>query len=132
MNKLPQELVDRISSHLSRDELKNTLLLSHTFCYPAEKYSGVFERFWLCEGTTRRFIDFFSGHRLLYLNNVEFGISLPLPEDPEGRDKVDQLSKNDKSLTEQTMILFKTIKTVEERAGSQNIGKIRLAISSPL
>jgi hypothetical protein len=66
------------------------------------------------------------------LRNVEFGISLPLPEDPEGRDNPDQLSKNDKSLTEQISILFKTIKTVEERAGSQNIGKIRLAISSPL
>jgi hypothetical protein len=66
------------------------------------------------------------------LRNVEFGISLPLPEDPEGRDNADQLSKNDKSLTEQISILFKTIKTVEERAGSQNIGKIRLAISSPL
>jgi hypothetical protein len=66
------------------------------------------------------------------LRNVEFGISLPLPEDPEGCDNADQLSKNDKSITEQIMILFKTIKTVEDRADSQNMEKIRLEIKSLL
>jgi hypothetical protein len=66
MNKLLHELVDRIISHLSRDELQYTLLLFHAFRYPAEKYSGAFERLWLCEGIARRFIDIFSGHRLLY------------------------------------------------------------------
>jgi hypothetical protein len=36
MNQLPQELVDRISSFLSPDDLKNTLLLAHAFRFPAE------------------------------------------------------------------------------------------------
>jgi hypothetical protein len=132
MDKLPQELVDRISSFLSRDELKNTLLLSHAFRYPAEKYSGVFSRFALDENTAEKFIDTFSSHRLLYLRDLGFGIRLPLPKDRKCRDNADQLSKNDKSLTQQITFLFETLKTVEERAGAQNRGTIRLLIASPL
>ncbi|KAF2130886.1 hypothetical protein P153DRAFT_287537 [Dothidotthia symphoricarpi CBS 119687] len=132
MDQLPQELVDRISSYLSPDDLKNTLLLSHAFRFSTEKYSGAFARFALNEDTAEKFIDTFSGHRLLYLRDLEFGIRLPLPEDSQRRDNADQVSKHDKSFTQQITFLFKTMKTVEERAGNQNKpGTVRLAISSP-
>jgi hypothetical protein len=75
------------------------LLLSRAFRYPAERYSGAFSKFALCENTADKFIGTFSGHRLLYLRDLQFGIRLPLPEDRERRDNADQLSKNDKSLT---------------------------------
>ena len=132
MDQLPQELIDRISRYLSRDSLKNTLLLSHAFRFAIEKYSGAFAKLTLGEDNAEKFIATFSGHRLLYLRDLEFGISLPLPEDSERRDNADQLSKHDKIFTQGIAYLFKTIKTVEERAESQNVyGKFRLIISSP-
>jgi hypothetical protein len=132
MDQLPQELVDRISFFLSSDDLKNTLLLSHAFRFPAEKYSGAFASFNLDNGNTKKFVHTFSGHRLLYLRDLRFGIRLPLPEDREHRDSADQLSRNDKSFTQQITFLFKTMRMVEERAGNKNTtGKVRLAISSP-
>ncbi|CAG5158437.1 uncharacterized protein ALTATR162_LOCUS5079 [Alternaria atra] len=131
MNQLPQELVDRISSYLSRDDLKNTLLLSHAFRFPAEKYSGAFTSFDLKEKTTDKFIDTFSSHRLQYLRDVKFEIILP-SQDEEDRDNAEQLSKHDQSFTQQIMFLFKTVKTVEERAGPNNgPGTVRLEIGSP-
>jgi hypothetical protein len=132
MDQLPQELVDRISSYLSPNDLKNTLLLSHAFRFPAEKYSGAFASFTLDQNTVEKFIDTFSGHRLLYLRNLEFEISLQPPNNIELRDDADQLSKHDQDFTQQIMFLFKTMKTVEERAGNQKKpGTVRLAISSP-
>ncbi|KAF2627797.1 hypothetical protein BU25DRAFT_431133 [Macroventuria anomochaeta] len=119
MDQLPQELVDRISSYLSPDGLKNTLLLSHAFRFSAEKYSGAFARFAQMKTPPRSSLT-------LPL------IRLPLPEDSERRDNADQLSKHDKSFTQQITFLFKTMKTVEEHAGTQNKpGIVRLAISSP-
>jgi hypothetical protein len=114
MDQLSQELVDGISSYLSPDDLKNTLLLSHAFRLPAEKYSGVFASFALNQNTAEKFIDTFSGYRLLYLRNLEFRISLPPPENSERRDNADQLSKHDQSFTQQITFLFTTMKTVEE------------------
>ncbi|OAG13768.1 hypothetical protein CC77DRAFT_1036077 [Alternaria alternata] len=132
MDQLPQELVDRISSYLSVDDLKNTLLLSHAFRFPAEKYSGAFTTFALNENNAEKFIGTFSGHRLLYLRDLKFGICLPRPEDNERRDDADQLSKHDKSFTQQITFLFKTMKTVEDLAGNHNKpGTVRLAISPP-
>jgi hypothetical protein len=132
MDQLPQELVDRISSYLSRDDLKNTLLLSHAFRFPAEKYSSAFQNFALHQDNAEKFINTFSGHRLLYLRNLEFRIILPPPENSDRRDNAAQLSKHDQCFTEQITFLFKTMKTVEERAGNQEkSGTVRLAISSP-
>jgi hypothetical protein len=131
MNQLPQELVDRISSYLSHNDLKNTLLLSHAFRFPAEKYSGAFTSFDLKQKTTDKFIDTFSSHRLQYLRDVKFEIILP-PQDEEDRDNAEQLSKHDQRFTQQIMFLFKTVKTVEERAGSNSgPGTVRLEIGSP-
>jgi hypothetical protein len=132
MDQLPQELVDRISSYLSPADLKNTLLLSHTFRFPAEKYSGAFAIFALNRDTAEKFIATFSGHRLLYLRDLEFVTSLPPPENSGRRDSTVQLSKHDKSFTQQIKFLFNTMKTVEERAKNQNkLGTVRLAISTP-
>lgn len=130
MDQLPQELVDRISSYLSRECLKNTLLLSRSFRYPAEKYSGAFTTFNLNEDTDRKFISTFSGYRLSYLRNLELDIRLPPPADSEYRDDANELRKLDQSFTKQIMFLFSTLKTVEESAGNQQEpGTVRLAIS---
>jgi hypothetical protein len=130
MDQLPQELVDRISSYLSRESLKNTLLLSRSFRYPAEKYSRAFTTFSLNEDTDRKFISTFSGYRLSYLRYLELEIRLPPPVDSEYRDDANELRKLDQSFTKQIMCLFNTLKTVEESAGNQQEpGTVRLAIS---
>lgn len=131
MDQLPQELIDRISRHLLPQDLKNTLLLSRAFRFPAEMYSGAFTRFSLDKDTAERFVIIFSGHRLSYLRDLQCEIRLPPPDNSERRDNADQLRKHDVSFTEQIMLLFKTVKSVEERAEDQN-RKIRLAISPPL
>ena len=130
MDQLPQELVNRVSSFLSPESLKNTLVLSHAFRYAAEKYSGTFARFALNKDTAAKFTSTFSGYRLSYLRNLEFEIRLPPPVDSNLRDDAKQLSNLDQSFTEQIMFLFETLKTVEERAENQNEpGTVRLAIS---
>jgi hypothetical protein len=130
MDRLPQELVDRVSSFLSRESLKNTLLLSHAFRSAAEKYSGAFARFALNKDTAAKFTSTFSGYRLSYLRNLEFGIRLPPPVDSDLRDDANQLRRLDRVFTEQVTFLFETLKVVEEGAGNQSEpGTIRLAIS---
>ncbi|PVH90435.1 hypothetical protein DM02DRAFT_22313 [Periconia macrospinosa] len=135
MDKIPPELIDRISSYLEHDDLKSTLLLSKSFHFSAERYSRAFYRFALHEGNANKFVNTFSGHRLSYLRELEFWIRLPRIEYryPEGRDNADQLRENDRSLTQQITFLFDTIKTVEQRAGEQNNpGKILLKLYAPL
>jgi hypothetical protein len=59
-------------------------------------------------------------------------IRLPFPKDWNRRDDTDQLQKHDEIFTRKVSFLFKTIKTVEERAGIQNIpGRVRLQIGYP-
>jgi hypothetical protein len=133
MDKLPQELVDRISGFLSPDDLKNTLLLARPFRFSAEKYSGAFATFNLNDSNAEKFINIFSSHRLLYLRDLVFNdIRLPFPKDRCRRDDADQLSKHDEIFTQKISFLFKTMKTVEETAGTQNIpGRVRLQVGSP-
>lgn len=54
MNNLPQEMVDRISSFLPIEDLKNTLLLSRPFQYAAERHSETFEVFNLTPGNAEK------------------------------------------------------------------------------
>ena len=130
MDQLPQELVDRVSSFLSPESLKNTLLLSHAFRPAAEKYSGAFARFALNRNTAAKFTSTFSGYRLSYLRKLEFEIRLPSPVDSSLRDDADQLRRLDRVFTEQIMFLFETLKVVEEGAGNQDeLGTVRLTIS---
>jgi hypothetical protein len=131
MDQLPQELIDRISGYLSPNDLKNTLLLSHSFRFSAEKYSGAFSAFELHEGNVQRFIDTYHGHRLLYLRSVEFWIRLPRVESicSSLRDGVEQLNANDKSLSRQIALLLEAFRKIEEHSG--NIGKFTLTIYTP-
>ena len=57
MNSLPQELVDRISSYLHYEDLKNTLFLSRNFQYAAEKYPGAFLKYDLTEENADKFLE---------------------------------------------------------------------------
>ncbi|KAF1967573.1 hypothetical protein BU23DRAFT_602762 [Bimuria novae-zelandiae CBS 107.79] len=67
MNNLPQELVDHITSYLSREDLKNTLFLSRHFQYAAEQYSRAFQSYNLTENNANKFVDIYSSRRFSYL-----------------------------------------------------------------
>ena len=77
MNDLPQELIDRICSHLSNEDLRSVLTLTSQFRYAAERYSGAFEEFTVNAKISQKFLDCFSGHRLLYLREVRFRPKFP-------------------------------------------------------
>jgi hypothetical protein len=135
MDKLPPELIDAISSHLSREDLKNTLLLSRSFCFSAEKYSYAFRYFVLDEKNAEKFLNTFSGRRLPLLRHVEFQPMLPRVEHTysELRETAAKLRENDESYTRQIAFLFGTIKEAEDRARLQNkFGKFELVIGSPM
>jgi hypothetical protein len=86
MDRLPQELVEEITSHLSIDDLKNVLTLSANFRFAAERYSGAFTEFTVNESNADRFVERYSGHRLLYLREVHFRPNFPplwLPDDKD-------------------------------------------------
>jgi hypothetical protein len=134
MNRIPQELADTISRYLSRDDLKNTLLLSRPFRFSAEKYSGAFRAFEFRENNAEEFSNTFSGHRLPFLRRVEFQPILPPIEHPcpALREPQLQLSEHDKIFTRQISFLYKAIKEVEDHARSQGeVGRIQLIVREP-
>lgn len=137
MVQFPQELVDQISSYLTRDTLKSTLTVSNQFRFAAERYSGAFSRFVLEDDNAETFLNIYSGHRLCYLRQIEFYTRLPRLDFGTGklvqrRENADQLRTKDEIFTQQIQFLFRTIRTVEERAGLKKFsGKIRLKIYAP-
>lgn len=133
MDKLPPELIDRISSFLEPEDLKQTLLLSKAFRFPAEKYSGVFEEYSFSEPYVRHFEWIFSGHRLSYLRKLDFHVDLPsIEENFYNRDNMNDLADNDESFTRQIMVLFSTLNEVDSRAGRYNrLAKLQLRIWPP-
>ncbi|PSN68861.1 hypothetical protein BS50DRAFT_609160 [Corynespora cassiicola Philippines] len=147
MNSLPQELVDRIGSHLSRDDLKNTLLLSHKWRYASEQYSYAFSQYHLTTDNESKFLSLYSGPRFRYLQRLIFMPRLPstwlYSKEIGGytldscRDTPEELEYLDQHFTRQMFFLFSTLKTVESRVCMQ-LGeddfprKIDLRISTPL
>jgi hypothetical protein len=77
MDSLPQELVDRISSYLGRNDLKNTLLLTTKFQHAAEQYSEAFSTYTLTEDNVGDFVEICGGRLAQHLRNIKFRTSLP-------------------------------------------------------
>jgi hypothetical protein len=135
MDKIPLELIDRISSYLEYNDLKSTILLSRFFRFSAERYSRAFYQFSLHEGNTNKFVNTFSGHRFSYLRELEFWIRLPRIEyrRSEWRENAEELKENDRTLTKQITFSFDIIKKVEQRAGADGItGRILLKLYAPM
>lgn len=96
MEKLPQELVDRISFFLPEDDQKQTLFVSRKFWLAAEQYSDAFSDFAFnnegsacselvryCDraesirGDAQKFIQTYSGRRFRYLRYIEVHTGFP-------------------------------------------------------
>jgi hypothetical protein len=141
MNNLPQELVDRISSYLSREDLKNTLLLSLKFQHAAEQYSGSFSKFALTEDNADQFLIMYSGRHLRHLRDLEFRTELPALEwdeeankddHPLFRDTSEDLDQMDQEFTRQIGLLFATLQKMETRAATNyGPGRIKLTLYTP-
>jgi hypothetical protein len=138
MDRLPQELVEAITSHLFIDDLKNVLTLSANFRFATERYSGAFTEFTVNESNADRFVERYSGHRLLYLREVHFRPNFPplwLPgdeDDVECRQSEDNIRENSECFTRQVHSLFTTLSTVEKNAGHHYVpGRYRLLMHDP-
>lgn len=143
MEKLPQELIDRISGHLDTDELKQTLTINQKFQAAAERYSGAFDEFGLDEDNADQFLDRFSNHRSRYLRRVKFATVLPAPEEdhddekddtsgfPPCRESKEDLKALDVEFTRQINSLFSTMKKLEQRVRDYGPGNVQLTIYAP-
>jgi len=156
MNKLSQELVDRISHFLARDDLKIALLVSRKFQYATERSSGVFACFAFTNHDSKEREDFlatFSGRRFRYLRRVEIHTRFPAleprkleptrrvkkmkkrtpspqPEPGSCRESLKDLKEKDEVFTDQLAKAFEAIKTVED-ARDERISGLRLTIFTP-
>jgi hypothetical protein len=138
MNKLSQELVDRISSFCSRDDLKNTLLVSRAFRVAAEHYSEAFRHFNLTENNAGKFLDIYNGQRFRHLRTVSFTTNVSSLEEEEGvyercRDNEEDLDLIDQEFTRQINFLFSTLRALEWQLGDESDSrtKIHLKIFEP-
>jgi hypothetical protein len=142
MENLSQDLVDRISSFLYFKDLKNSLLLSRSFQYVAERCSEVFRIFDLTTGNADKLIETYSGRRFRYLRNLHFSTNVPAvgkwdgwKEDTHGnrmnrfRDTAGELQTMDEDFIRQTRFLFSTLHTLGNRSEKfSNAGNIHLTI----
>ena len=137
MDALPQELIDRISSHLTHGDLKHTLTLNKAFNSAAEQQSGGFSHFELTENNSQGFVRVYGGHRFRLLHEVVFRTHFPSILEKEYddytscRETKEELRKKDEIFTNQIGHLFQTLHTVEQRAEGSNVGKIRITIYGP-
>ena len=137
MNTLPQELIDRISSYLERDDLRNTLLLSCKLQYAAERYSKAFSDFTFTLDNVAKFLSTYRSYRFSYLRNVYFQLTVPaleLDEDGEEwcRDAAKRLKIRDEECTRQINVLFSTLKEVESSVKDiYGSGRIHLTVYTP-
>jgi hypothetical protein len=137
MDRLPQELVDRILGYLDRPDLKQTLTVSRKFSYASERCSGVFSTFSLNESNTQRFLDVYANYRRLrLLRHVEFRTYFPQIKykyEAPCRESRDELRKKDEIFTRQIFCLFTTLQTLQDRAEKAGyFGRIELTIFTPV
>lgn len=137
MDKLPQELVDDISSYLGHEDLRSTLFLSRQFQYAAERYSTAFESYRLTESNATKFLDTFSDRRFNYLRSILFSTSFPERdltdiEDEDCLESAEELEALDQEFTRQINFLFSTVHAIEARQGNiSDLGRIHLSIFTP-
>jgi hypothetical protein len=150
MDNLPQEIIDHISSHLDRYDLRATLTVNAKFQASAELYSGAYERFDLDNTSAGKFLLTFSGRHFRHLRRVYFATTLvtndvppnhrwldprDVDEDdpPPCRESKETLQEYDASFTKQIRFLFDTLNTVERRViNTYGPGKISLTILTPI
>lgn len=134
MNNLPQEPINCISSHLCRNNLKNTLLLSRQFQYAAEQYSGAFRDYVLTKINVSKLLGTYCGYRFRYLEYVYFATSFPALESADDvvpcRETVEELQLLDQEYTRQIRFLFWILKTLEW-SSVYCPGNIHLSIHTP-
>ena len=143
MDSLPQELVDRISNYLGRNDLKNTLLLSTKFQRGAERYSEAFSTYTLTEDNVDEFVEFCGGRLAQHLRNIKFRTSLPALdidtfednmesfENNPCRDTIDELREMDEEFTRQVNFLFSTLHEVEQTGTLDGHRGLELEIYTP-
>ncbi|KAJ4988692.1 hypothetical protein SVAN01_05825 [Stagonosporopsis vannaccii] len=131
MDSLPQEIVDRISISLSRDDLKNTLLLSARFQRAAEQYSEAFTTYILTKDNVVDFNRFCSGRLVQHLRNIKVIVDVNAFENNPCRDNTEELREIDESFTRQIDFLFSTLHGLEQAGSLDGHRGLELEIYTP-
>ncbi|KAH7393077.1 hypothetical protein BKA66DRAFT_457519 [Pyrenochaeta sp. MPI-SDFR-AT-0127] len=143
MEQLPQELVERICTFLTPDDLKKTLTVSRSLQHASERVSGAFAQFDLTRANAQAFLSLFRGRRWQYLRHVRFRTQLsPYCQDEETesdandsgethrcRESPQELQEKDAQFTKEIDFIFTTLRTIEDRS---SIGKLQLTIYTPI
>ncbi|KAJ8111289.1 hypothetical protein OPT61_g6082 [Boeremia exigua] len=141
MEKLPQEIIDRISSFLTVSDLRQTLTVSQQFQHAAERSSGAFESFELraTDASTQKLFYIFAGRRFRYLRRIHLRTELPRLQygrkeakarfDPGHRETKADLVKKDLEFTSQISSMFAALKRLETRANELQLGPGRIHLS---
>jgi hypothetical protein len=143
MDSLPQELIDRISAYLGRNDLKNTLLLNPKFQRAAEQYSEAFSIYTLAGDNVSDFVEFCGGRLVQHLRTIKFQTCLPaldmttfksntkVFDDNPCRDTIDELREMDEDFTRQVHVLFKTLHEIEQAGTLAGHRGLELEIYTP-
>ncbi|KAL1593136.1 hypothetical protein SLS60_010743 [Paraconiothyrium brasiliense] len=143
MDSFPQELIDRITSFLAYNDLKNTLLVSRKFQYAAERASGEFAFFAFRKHTPDEQQDFLSkfgggGRRFRYLRDVHVRTSVPplidssapLEEAGPCRESIEELFQRDVMFSEQIKGVWNTLHEAEQTQ-TDGAGRIQIRMFTP-
>jgi hypothetical protein len=133
MNQFPQELFDRICSHLSAEDLRETYYVSTKFRKAAEENAGEhkIDNYEISkEDDLNNFIRYYSGFRIRYLKHVQLNVyfSDPADEDRSCWESAQEQREKDETFTEQVNMIFAALKEIEQCAGERNRGNYRLTI----
>ncbi|KAI8937309.1 hypothetical protein NX059_006516 [Plenodomus lindquistii] len=137
MDRMPLELICQICSYLPVTDIKSAFNVSTKFRSAAEDYADINSQFafWeLTPANERVFLATYTGFGLRLLRDVQFEPRLPdlQGDDCTCRESQDELTEKDEAFTEQMQFLFRTLKTLEDRAGTRNLGKYQLTILTPV
>lgn len=142
MDTLPQELIHQISSYLSSQDLRRTLLVCRRFQFAAEEASGRFQFFAFKTHTDverQKFLALFGGdgRRFRYLRNIHvFTFVPPVVAKPDGvsepcRETLEELKGKDETFSNQIRKVWASIHAAEQ-INADSSGRIELRIYTPM
>jgi hypothetical protein len=138
MEKLSQELIDRITSFVSYADLDPVLTVSKAFQASVETTN--LKKFTLKQDNADKFLQLYTSDRIRHLRTVKFRSTFPMVKgeyDEEYkekgcREKSSDLAEKDRLFSQHIKFLFETLKHLEDKVGPGKLdGRLRLTIFPP-
>jgi hypothetical protein len=138
MEKLSQELIDRITSFVSYADLDQVLTVSKAFQASVE--TTTLKKFTLKQDNVEKFLQLYTSDRIRHLRTVRFRSTFPMikadydveHKEKGCREKPSDLAEKDRLFSQHIRFLFETLKDLEDKVGPEKLdGRLRLTIFPP-